>query len=57
MGTPPPQKKKKEEEEEEELCSYKPFGLLCSLLYSVLKELRCQINKPCLNQEEKSLSV
>ena len=33
-----------------ELCSYKPFGLLCSLLYSVLNELQCQMNKPCLNQ-------
>ena len=34
-----------------ELCSYKPFGLLCSLSYSVLNELRCQMNKPRLNQE------
>ena len=24
--------------------------MLCSLLYSVLNELRCQVNKPCLNQ-------
>ena len=34
-----------------QLCSYKPFGLLCSLSYSVLNELRCQMNKPRLNQE------
>ena len=33
-----------------ELCLYKPLGLLCSLLYPVLNELRSQMNKPCLNQ-------
>ena len=31
-----------------ELCSYKPFGLLCSILY--LKVLWCPVNKPCLKQ-------
>ena len=34
-----------------ELYSYKPFGLLCSSLYSVLNELRCQMNKPRLKQD------
>ena len=33
-----------------ELCSYTPFGLLCSLLYSVLSVPRCHVNKPRLNQ-------
>ena len=37
-----------------ELCSYKPFGLLCSLLNSVLNVLWCHVNKLCLNH---SLSV
>ena len=36
-----------------DLSSCKPFGLLCSLLYSVLNELRCQMNKPCLNKKTK----
>ena len=31
-----------------ELCSYKPFGLLCSLLYSVLNELLYICNFVCL---------
>ena len=34
-----------------ELCSYKPFGLLCSWFYSALNVLWCHANKPCLNKK------
>ena len=35
------------------LCSYKTSGLLCGWLYSASNVLRCQVNKPCLNQLKK----
>ena len=33
-----------------ELCSYRPFGFLCSWSYSALNVLWCHVNKPCLDQ-------
>ena len=36
--------------ENPQLCSYKPFGLLCSWLYSALNVLWCHVNKLCLNK-------